>query len=96
MALFVVQHQHTAEVCPAGHPQMGPMLLKHISQENAAGAGVTVHSEAVVDGAHTFYLILESESEAKVREFMGPFAQMGTVEVWPASACERVVARGKC
>ncbi len=96
MALFVAKHQHSAEVCPAGHPEMGPMLLKHLSPENAASAGVTVRSEAVVDGAHTFYLILEAANEAVVTEFMGPFAQMGTVEIWPASTCERVVARGKC
>ena len=30
MSLFVAQHQHTAESCPAGHPQMGPMLVQHI------------------------------------------------------------------
>ena len=31
MSLFVVQHKHDAEVCPARHPQMGLMLLQHIA-----------------------------------------------------------------
>ena len=96
MSLFVAQHKHAAETCPAGHPEMGPMLVQHVSPENAAKFGVNVQSEAVVDGAHTFYLIIDAPSEANVREFMAPFSQMGSVEVWPASSCEAVVDRGKC
>ena len=40
MALFVTRHQHTDETCPAGHSEMGPMLLQHLSDENAANAGI--------------------------------------------------------
>ena len=96
MSLFVVQHQHPAERCPAGHPEMGPMLLKHIAPPNAANFGVKVRGEAVIDGEHTFYLILEAEGDDKIREFMAPFAQAGTVEIWPASTCEQVVDRAQC
>ena len=31
MALYFVRHQHSAETCPAKDPQMGQMLLQHIS-----------------------------------------------------------------
>jgi hypothetical protein len=96
MSLFVVQHKHAPESCPAGDPQMGPMLLKHIAPPNAGSFGITVEGEAVVDGQHTLYMVLTAGDEAKVRDFMAPFAQMGSVEVWPASHCERVVERGKC
>ena len=96
MSLFVVRHEHSADSCPAGDPQMGPMLLKHVSQQNASQFGVTVHGEAVLDGAHTFYLILEAENEARVKEYMTPFAQAGSVDVWPASTCEQVVERAAC
>ena len=96
MPLFVVQHKHAAETCPAGHPEMGPMLVKHVSPQNAAGFGINIHADAVIDGQHTFYLIVDAENEAKVKDFMAPFAQMGSVEIWPASSCERVVERGKC
>ncbi|MBI2855227.1 MAG: sulfite oxidase [Chloroflexi bacterium] len=96
MSLYVVQHKHDAKVCPAGHPQMGPMLLRHISQSNASSFGIKVHGDAVLDGQHTFYLILEAGDNEKVKEFMSPFFQMGAVEIWPANSCERVVAQGHC
>ena len=96
MSLFVVQHIHDAEVCPAGHPEMGPMLLQHIAQGNAAKLGITMRGDAVLDGQHTFYLILEASDTDKVQEFMSPFAQMGSVEIWPANSCEVVVNRGHC
>lgn len=96
MPLFVVQHVHEAESCPAGDPKMGPVLLKMLAASNASKFGVTVKSEAVLDGLHTLYLTVDAEYEDKVKEFMAPFSQMGTVEVWPASSCERVVERGKC
>ncbi|MBI4282761.1 MAG: sulfite oxidase [Chloroflexi bacterium] len=96
MPLFVVQHKHSADTCPAGHPQMGPMLLQHLSKGNAAKSGIMVRGEAVVDGQHTLYLILEAAGADKIREFMTPFAQMGSVEVLPASLCESVVKRGRC
>jgi len=53
MALFVTRHQHGAETCPAGHPQMGPMLLRHVSKANAAKSGIKILGEAVVKD-HTF------------------------------------------
>ena len=96
MSLFVVQHKHAAETCPAGHPEMGPMLLKHLSPPSAASFGVNVHGDAVIDGQHTFYLILEAADERKVKDFMAPFYQAGSVEIWPASSCEQVVERATC
>jgi Domain of unknown function (DUF3303) len=96
MPLFVVQHQHSPETCPAGHPEMGPMLVKHVSAANASQFGVTVRADAVIDGKHTFNLILEADSEDKIRDFMAPFSQAGSVDIWPASSCEQVVDRAKC
>ena len=96
MSLFVVEHKHTAESCPAGHPEMGPMLLQHISPANASTFGVTVQAEAVVDGAHTFYLIVKADDKEKVEKFMAPFSQAGTVEILPSSSCEKVVERKVC
>jgi hypothetical protein len=96
MSLFVVQHQHSPETCPARDPQMGAMLLAHVSQDNAEKYGIDIHGEGVVDGTHTFYLILEAQDGARVNEFMAPFAQAGTVDVLPASACEAVVGRAGC
>ncbi len=96
MSLFVVHHQHSPETCPAGHPQMGPMLVQHVAPENAAKFGVTVHGDAVINGQHAFYLILDAAGEEKIKDFMAPFSQAGSVEIWPASSCEQVVERGRC
>jgi hypothetical protein len=75
---------------------MGPILLQHISSENARSQGVIIRADAVVDGQHTFVLIVDAEDEAIVNDYMAPFAQAGTVEVMPASSCEQVVERAQC
>jgi len=75
---------------------MGSMLLAHLSPENASAQGVTIDAEAVVNDAHTLYLIAEADSQDLVSRFMTPFAQAGTVEVLPASTCEAVVGRRGC
>lgn len=96
MPLYVTRHTHAEETCPAKDLQMAPMLLAHLSARNAEKSGVNIHGEAVIDGAHTLYLILDAEDKDAVNEFMGPFAMVGEVEVLEASPCERVVARGAC
>jgi hypothetical protein len=96
VALFVVKHQHPAETCPAGDPQMGPMLAQHVSAPNAEKFGVRIHGEGVINGGHTLYLILDADRREQVDQFVAPFGQVGTVEVLPASRCEEVVARAAC
>ena len=96
MSLFVVTHRHEQERCPAGDPAMGPMLLRRLSAEGAERFGVTIHAEAMIDGAHTLTMIVDGPDHAKVTEFMAPFAQGGSVSVQPANRCEQVVERGAC
>jgi len=75
---------------------MGAMLLAHLGQENARRHGVSIHGEAVVDGAHSLYMIVDAEGRDTVESFMQPFAMAGEVEIMAASPCERVVERGGC
>ncbi len=75
MALFVVSHRHEANRCPATDPDMGAMLLNYLSRPNLRQQGVEIRGEAVVQGEHTLYLIVESSDERRVREFLQPFAQ---------------------
>jgi DMSO/TMAO reductase YedYZ molybdopterin-dependent catalytic subunit len=96
MALFVVRHQHSAEHCPAQDPYAGAMLLNHLSRPNVRRHGVQIQGEAVVQGEHTVFLIVEAADESSIREFMQPFQMAGSVEVYPASTCARVVASGGC
>ena len=96
MSLYFVSHQHTPETCPAKNPEMGQMLLTHLSRMNARKFGIDLQGEAVLDGKHTLYLIMEARDQASVEKFMQPFAMAGSVKIVPASSCEAVVAREGC
>src|SRR5215470_19814216 len=76
MALFIARHEHAAERCPAGDPRMGPLLLAHLSTGSASRQGVTIKAEAVVNDAHTLYLIVDADSREQLDRFMTPFAQV--------------------
>lgn len=96
MSLYFVRHQHSPETCPAKNPEMGEMLLRHLSPRNALKNGLVIQGDAVLDGQHTLVLIVESDSPEKINQFMQPFAAAGSVEVIPASSCEAVVERSGC
>lgn len=96
MSLFVVQHHHEADRCPTRDPKMAQMLLQHLSAQNAKSFGLTIHGEAVVNNAHTLFMIVDGPDRESVNRFMQPFAQAGTVEILAASPCEVVVGRGGC
>ena len=96
MSLYFVRHQHSAETCPAKNPEMGQMLLQHLSKSNARKFGVDLVGDAVLDGQHTLVLIAEVEDQEYLQNYMQPFAQAGTVEIVSASTCEAVVARHGC
>src|SRR5689334_12430503 len=96
MALFIVRHQHDPDRCPAHDPYMGAMLLNHVSRPQLRQLGIHIRGEAIVQGEHTMYMIVEADDEEGVIGFVEPFARAGTVEVLPASTCARVVASGGC
>lgn len=96
MSLYFVRHQHAAETCPARNPEMGQVLVQHVSKPNARKFGVDILGDAVLDGQHTFVLIVESEDRQYVENFMQPFAMAGSVEILSASTCEAVVERQGC
>jgi hypothetical protein len=96
MSLYFVRHQHSAETCPAKDPQMGAMLLAHLSPMNARKFGVNLIGDAVLDGQHTLVAIAEADSPSDVEAFMQPFSMAGPVEITPASTCEVVVERLGC
>ncbi len=96
MALFVVRHQHPAERCPTEDPYLGATILNHLSRPNVRQYGIQIQGEAVVRGEHTMYLIVEAADEARLHAFMQPFEMAGSVDIYPASTCVRVIAGGGC
>ena len=91
MSLYVVRHEHEPARCPAGDPDLGAMLLNHLSRPNVRRHGVEIMGEAVIDAEHSLYMIVEAPARHLVDEFVKPFAMVGTVNVYPASTCVRVV-----
>ncbi len=96
MPLFLVQHKHPAEKCPARQPSMAQMLLKHLSDESAAKFGLKIEAHAVADGLHHLVMIVEARDAKAVEKFMEPFKMAGSVEISQSSSCEAVVQRGFC
>jgi DMSO/TMAO reductase YedYZ molybdopterin-dependent catalytic subunit len=72
------------------------MLLNHLSRPNVRRHGVEIRGEAVVQNEHTLYLIVEAGDEGHLRAFMKPFQMVGSLDIYPASTCARVVASGGC
>src|SRR5260370_9868022 len=71
---------------------MGAMLLNYLSRPNLRQHGVEIRGEAVVQGEHTLYLIVESSDQRRVREFLQPFAQAGPPHIHLASTLPPGVA----
>jgi len=80
-----------AESGPAMDPQMAPMLLFELSEENTGEFGIKIHGEGVVNEEHKFYLIVDAPDEKTANKFMFLFAQAGSVDVYSSSTCERVL-----
>jgi DMSO/TMAO reductase YedYZ molybdopterin-dependent catalytic subunit len=96
MPLFIVRHQHAADGCPAQDPFVGASLLNHLSRPNVRKFGLEIQGEAVVQGEHTMYMIVEAADEGRLREFMQPFQMAGSLDIYLASTCVRTVASGGC
>jgi hypothetical protein len=96
MALFVAEHRHPADRCPAADPTMAPFLLQVLSNDEAQKHGLRIEGDAVESGKHHLYVIVEAPNEAAVRQYLAPFAQAGSLDVVAAASCEDVVARGAC
>src|SRR4029078_11352776 len=82
--------------CPAHDPFVGASLLNHLSRPNVRKFGLHIQGEAVVQGEHTMYMIVEAADESRLREFMQPFQMAGSLDIYLASTCVRAVASGGC
>jgi hypothetical protein len=83
MSLFVVQHHHEADRCPARDPRMAQMLLKHLSPQNSESYGRTICAEAVVNNAHTLFMIVDEPDRESVNRFIQPFARLERLRSFP-------------
>ncbi len=96
MSRFVVEHAHSEQTCPAKDARLAAGLLQIVAPPNASQHGVTIRAEAVTNGLHHLYLIVDAANAETVRSYLAPFAQVGSLSITPASRCEEVVHRGAC
>jgi hypothetical protein len=96
MALYFVEHKHSAEACPTKNREMMIMLGQHATQGNADKFGITIHADVVHPGEHRMMMVLEAPTQEPIDNFVQPFSMVGSVEVKEVSTCERVVETGIC
>lgn len=95
IVLFVAQHRHSPEDCPAG-PGRGELLLSRISTAAAARYGVTIEAEAFIGARHVLLLVVEAASQEAVERFLAVLPGPGDLLVLPALTAEEAVERGNC
>lgn len=93
MALFLVEHIHTDETCPArsteGVKMMGDLVLGH---EHARRTGVRFLTDYMVKGKHRLMLFIEADSLLNAENYAKPFRMVGSTNVYPLTKCEEVIA----
>ena len=95
IALFVAQHRHPPDQCPAS-PGSGPLLLSRVSAATAARYGVTIEAEALIDGEHLLLLVVQAASQEAVERFLAFLPGPGCLRILPACSAEEAVQRGGC
>jgi hypothetical protein len=93
--LFVAQHRHPADRCPASS-ESGPVLLSRVSAAAAARYGVTIEAEALMDEEHLLLLVVQAASQEAVERFLAFLPGPGYLRVLPACSAEEAVQRGGC
>jgi hypothetical protein len=95
IALFVAQHRHPPDQCPAS-PGSGPLLLSRVSAATAARYGVTIEAEALIEREHLLLLVVQAASQQAVERFLEFLPGPGCLRVLSACSAEDAVQRGGC
>ena len=93
MPMYLVEHTHPAETCPARDPNMVRQLESHVSDANAEKYGVKILADFVREVEHTTLLVLEADSPEKVTNFALPFLMAGPITIKTGETCAQVARR---
>ncbi len=92
MATFLVEHQHTDEMCPADRAEsvemMGELVL---GADRQSSFGVKLLSDYVIRGRHTLLLFLEAENRKGVEDYAEPLSWVGRTEVYELTHCAAIM-----
>ena len=80
--LFILEHSHTAEMCPAGiiHPQKD---FTNDLNNAAKAAGVKIVEGYLDSAAHHMYFVVEAKDNGELFNFSLPFLGIGTTHIAP-------------
>ena len=88
MALFLIEHHHTAETCPTRNLDLVRSLRAHVTADNARTMGVELLADWVNEPEHTVIMIVDSARQEQAEAFAAPFGMNGTVMVKMGATCE--------
>jgi hypothetical protein len=89
--LFVLEHKHSAETCPAGTVRPDKEFMSKF-EENAKTSGLRL-VEGYLDGpAHRFYFIVEADNAEQIFKFIVPFLGVGETESHPVAKLSDALA----
>ena len=92
MGLFIVEHAHTDETCPAngmeGVKMMGDLVL---GKQHAERTGTKLLDDYHVRGQHRLLLLVEAGSRQNVEDYARPFQIVGNTQVLELDRCATVM-----
>jgi len=80
--LFVLDHEHSTENCPAGTVRPGRELLSKF-EANAEISGLRLVEGYLDAPAHHFYFIVEADTPEQILQFIVPYLGVGETEAHP-------------
>ena len=98
MGLFIVEHAHTDDTCPANSMEgvkiMGDLVL---GKEHAERTGTKLLDDYHVRGQHRLLLLVEAGSRQNAEDYAKPFKTVGSTQVLELDHCtavmQQVIAR---
>ncbi len=90
MAIYLIEHSHTAETCPTRNPDLVRALRNHVTAANAERMGLRLLADWVDEAQHTVVLVVEAPAVERAEAFAAPFRQLGTVTVKAGQTCDEV------
>jgi hypothetical protein len=80
--LFVLDHEHVAENCPAGTVRADKEFQSRL-EENAKTSGVRLVEGYFDAPAHHFYFVVEADAVEQILKFITPLLRIGQTNVHP-------------
>jgi uncharacterized protein with GYD domain len=91
--MYLIEHTHPAETCPARNPDMVRQLDAHVTDANAEKYGVKILADFVREVEHSMMLVLEADSPDKATNFALPFLMAGPITIKTGETCSQVARR---